>query len=471
MFQRLKARLNQEGELDDGMATNKHTQKRNRLLSLIILLLLAGLFVIFKLLKQSPTTLNSQQTTPAQAPSFGEIITDDFTDRDNRSALTLQRQEIEDVKGEVTTLTRDIQRLIQSNESTVSQLKKENDALKETLKAQQQAKSAPNTLPQAPSEATQTPTAHAGELFGTRPLPPRPQPSYATQDLQKDDFQYAPSDKASFERQGSGFDSFDFHWVSSDEARYRRTPENYVPSGTFVTAKITGGADANAGVFGQSDTAPIVFQTVHEGILPNGEKSHLKNCTIIGSVYGELSSSRGIVRTNTLSCVTQNRIIDIPVQGTVFNFGRNGIRGTSILRNGKIVQMAGVAGILTGLGETGAGLASTTSTSALGSTSTVNAEDVGLSMLGNATSEVGRKLSDYYIALAEQYHPFIEINPGGLVNIVFTQGFPLDDEGIERYEAAREKEEQKGSNGLLETITLNPLANELNQQMNTPFQP
>lgn len=129
--------------------------------------------------------------------------------------------------------------------------------------------------------------------------------------------------------------------------------------------------------------------------------------------------------------------------------------------------MAGISAILTGLGETGAGLASTTSTSALGSTSSINSEDVGLSLLGNATSEVGSKLSDYYIALAEQYHPFIEINPGGLVNIVFTQGFPLDEESIEQYEQqlAQEQASQAQSNSILETITLNPLANEVNQQL------
>ncbi|CDT33108.1 Protein TraB (fragment) [Vibrio crassostreae] len=175
-----------------------------------------------------------------------------------------------------------------------------------------------------------------------------------------------------------------------------------------------------------------------------------------------------MARTHTLSCIRDGRILDIPVQGTVFNFGRNGIRGTSILRNGKIVQMAGIAGILTGLGETGAGLASTTSTSALGSTSSINSEDVGLSLLGNATSEVGSKLSDYYIALAELYHPFIEINPGGIVNIVFTKGFPLDDEeAIKRYVDHQTKEqEQAKPDTLLETITLNPLAAEVNQQLN-----
>nr|WP_161494016.1 hypothetical protein [Vibrio mediterranei] len=38
-----------------------------------------------------------------------------------------------------------------------------------------------------------------------------------------------------------------------------------------------------------------------------------------------------------------------PIEATVFNFGKNGIAGTAIMRNSKIIQSAGVAGILTGL--------------------------------------------------------------------------------------------------------------------------
>ncbi|CAK2971727.1 conjugal transfer pilus assembly protein TraB [Vibrio crassostreae] len=368
-------------------------------------------------------------------------------------------------------LNRDVERLIMSNENTLAQMKKENESLRAEIRNNQEARrtvALPSTPASTSKEASHLTVMGDPAPFGSRPLPPKPLPSYATNDLQKESFQYSNADKASFDDQGQAFDSFDFFWTASSESAYQRTVDNYVPSGTFVTAKITGGADANAGAFGQSDTAPIVFQTVHEGVLPNGEKSHLKGCTIIGSVYGDLSSSRGVARTHTLSCIRDGHILDIPVQGTVFNFGRNGIRGTSILRNGKIVQMAGIAGILTGLGETGAGLASTTSTSALGSTSSLNSEDVGLSLLGNATSEVGSKLSDYYIALAELYHPFIEINPGGIVNIVFTKGFPLDDEeAIKRYVDHQTKEqEQAKPDTLLETITLNPLAAEVNQQLN-----
>lgn len=466
-MRRFKQWLLRESDLEDGVNANKQSKQRNQILSLLAIALLVAIFFAFKAFKQPRSSLDIAQEVVESAPNFGEIITDDFTDKDNRSVLTLQGQDIEDVKEKMENLNRDVERLIMSNETTLAQMKKENETLRAEIRNNQEAqRTVALPSPSASKEASHLTVMGEPAPFGSRPLPPKPLPSYATHDLQKESFQYSNADKASFDDQGQAFDSFDFFWTASSESAYQRTVDNYVPSGTFVTAKITGGADANAGAFGQSDTAPIVFQTVHEGVLPNGEKSHLKDCTIIGSVYGDLSSSRGVARTHTLSCIRDGRILDLPVQGTVFNFGRNGIRGTSILRNGKIVQMAGISGILTGLGETGAGLASTTSTSALGSTSSINSEDVGLSLLGNATSEVGSKLSDYYIALAELYHPFIEINPGGVVNIVFTKGFPLDDEeAIKRYVDRQEKEQAKPDT-LLETITLNPLAAEVNQQLN-----
>ncbi|MEZ8082814.1 TrbI/VirB10 family protein [Enterovibrio norvegicus] len=466
MIKNFKKWLTKEPDIDDGLVANTESTKRNQILSVIVIGVLVIAFAVFK--SSRPTKpVHASTTQEEEAPDFGEIITDDFTNRDNRSALTLQGQALKDVQDELSTFKDHVSRFESDSKSKIEALQKENDELRKEVK-RAGAVSAPS--PSSPSPSSETavslPTSDASSDFGVRPLPPKPAPSYATNDLMKGDFQYDKSASVSFDSQGGGFDSFDFYWETPDDQVYRRTTKNYVPSGTFVTAKITGGADANAGAFGQSDTAPIVFQTVHDGVLPNGEKSYLNNCTIIGSVYGDLSSSRGIVRTNTLSCVHDGRIIDIPVQGTAFNFGRNGIRGTSVLRNGKIIQMAGIAGILTGLGEAGKGLATTTSTSALGSTSSVNGEDIGLNLLGNATSEVGSKLSDYYIALAELYHPFIEVNPGGYVNIVFTAGFPLDDEGIEKYEARLADDKEQGeSNGLLETITLNPLAQQVNQTL------
>lgn len=263
--------------------------------------------------------------------------------------------------------------------------------------------------------------------------------------------------------QKSGIDHIALTWDSPEEER-KRTTENYVPAGTMVTAVITGGADANAGVNGQSDTSPIVFQTMSDGMLPNGTASRLNNCTVTGAVYGEVSSSRGIARTHRLSCIFKDdEIIDIPIEGTVFNYGRNGIRGNTVIRNGDIVQMAGVASLLKGTGDATKALTTTTSTSALGTTSAVNSEDALLSILGDGVQGAGETLADYYIKLAEQYHPFIELNPGNVVNIVFLKGFPLDAVGIAEYEAELAQQQSSmptPAAQIIENIS-NPLLNHL----------
>ncbi|MGL5668475.1 MAG: TraB/VirB10 family protein, partial [Shewanella sp.] len=268
----------------------------------------------------------------------------------------------------------------------------------------------------------------------------------------------------------NGIDFFALNWETpEDNLPKKRTPENYVPAGSFVTAVVTGGADANAGVNGQGDTVPMVFQTINQGILPNGKPSKLNNCTILGAAYGEISSSRGIVRTTRLSCIFEDEIIDIPVEATVFNYGRNGIRGSAIMKNGKIVQMAGISGILTGLGETGQALSQTTSNSALGSTSTVNGSDALLNLAGSASASVGSKLADYYIKLAEQYHPIIELNPGNTVNIVFLKGFPLDPVGLKEYEEALAQQAQTPTSATAQI--LNTISNPLMEQMPSNIAP
>ena len=220
----------------------------------------------------------------------------------------------------------------------------------------------------------------------------------------------------------AGIESFKFA-----SKKKPHTPENYVPAGAFVTAVMTGGADANAGVNGTADTAPVTFRAINNGFLPNGKKSHLKDCFFTASAYGEISSSRGIIRTDHMSCtLPNNEILDVPVQATAFNFGKNGVRGTPVMRNGKIVEMAGVSGLFTGLGDTAKNLSTTQSVSPLGTTTTINPSDALANLTGSSLEAVGSKLSDYYIKLAEQYHPVIELNAGAVVNIVFLQGFSLD---------------------------------------------
>ena len=237
-----------------------------------------------------------------------------------------------------------------------------------------------------------------------------------------------------------GIQTFSYQYPNQDVTPpYRRTSKNYVPSGSFVTAVTTGAADANAGVNGQSDTAPMTFRAIHDGILPNGRRSRLKDCSFTASAYGEISSNRGIARLDRMSCIFDDkihgeRILDIPVKGTAFNFGRNGIRGTPVMRNGKIMQMAGISGLFTGLGQTATDASSTAITSPSGVMSSVDPSQAFLNMGGASLENIGSKMADYYIKLAEQYHPIIELKVGAIVNLVFLEGFPLDEDKIAEYE-------------------------------------
>ncbi|QFT13608.1 TrbI/VirB10 family protein [Vibrio sp. THAF190c] len=478
MFDKFRARFfeDKDGDFEQGGDINTETTKRNKnLTTLLMTVLVVAVLGVYQYTRPKAVT-----AAPENPVTFGVIVDKEFTEKDNQSALVQQQQLIAKLRQEMRGLTDSMERLEKDTDERIARAKDETATLVEnkvrretqdkienlTAKVEQLQSNKPPTQIDKSQEGRGNALHWQGEpeILGQAKLPPRPIPT-SHDNPNIDTMSYSDSQERSFTP--SQFDSTDFVWTQ-DIASMKRTTDNYVPTGTFVTAIVTGGADANAGVLGQGDTTPVVLQTINEGILPNGKKSKLKDCTVTGATYGEISSSRGIVRTNRMSCILDNdEVLDVAVKGTVFNFGRNGIRGTTILKNGQVVQMAGLSGILTGLGEAGKGLSETTSTSALGSTSSVSGEDIGLNLLGNATASVGAKLADYYIGLAEMYHPIVEINPGAIVNIVFLEGFPLDPMAAEEYEKAQAETEESQSNQVMEVInhvTQNPLANQISAQ-------
>ena len=464
-----------QGDFDQGQALNEANGQRNWIILTILVTLAGGIYFATDYYMGS----DAEPLGEPAAIDFGAVIDNDFTEKDNQSALTAQQNALDAQQRTLDKLVKTIENIERNNHTATLDLKRKLERFQQgvTDKIDHQLDTATASLL---NEAGSSAASRSGVNHDADPLglgSPQGFPRNGNNQHSNVSGQYTLPprpvagryDSSNAAYQGSsvtppatqnGIDSFTLSWQSPQQNQpQKRTPDNYVPAGTFVTAVITGGADANAGVNGQGDTVPMVFQTLNAGILPNGKPSRLNNCTIIGAVYGEISSSRGIVRTQRLSCIFDEEIIDIPVEGTVFNFGRNGIRGTTIMKNGKIVQMAGVSGILTGIGETGKALSETTSTSPLGSTTTLSGGDALLNLAGSASASVGSKLADYYIKLAEQYHPIIELNPGNTVNIVFLKGFPLDPVGISEYEEALANQTQtplSSTAQILNTIS-NPL--------------
>lgn len=207
-----------------------------------------------------------------------------------------------------------------------------------------------------------------------------------------------------------------------------KTKINYVPPGTFAKAVLLSGADTNAGTNGQADTMPITMRITDDGILPNNTHSNLKDCFVTAAAYGDPSSERAQIRLQRLSCVREEgRILDIPVEGTISDMGGNdGLRGHVVMRNGKLLWNAGISGMLSGVGSAMQQSLTTQAISPLGTTSSVASGKVfQYGALGGANTAMS-KIADYYIKLAELYHPIVQIHAGSHVDIMFLKGFYLD---------------------------------------------
>jgi conjugal transfer pilus assembly protein TraB len=208
----------------------------------------------------------------------------------------------------------------------------------------------------------------------------------------------------------------------------KKNPDSFVPAGTFAEAIMLGAADASAGVQSQTTPTPMLFRLVADGTLPNHKKSHLKDCVATAAVVGDISSERGQIRLERLSCTFPNgEIVEQAVEGTVFGMdAKNGVRGTPVWREGALLSRAALSGTLSGLSNAVSQAYTTTSISPLGSTQTVNNGDILKYGAAQGASNAMEKLADYNIKRAEQYHPVIQLSAGQSVDIVFLCGFYLD---------------------------------------------
>jgi len=129
------------------------------------------------------------------------------------------------------------------------------------------------------------------------------------------------------------------------------------------------------------------------------------------------------VRTRSISCSLPQGDVDMKIKGHISFMGKNGIKGTVVMRNGKILGLAGFSGFLDGIGK-GIEKASTP-TVGIGATASMGASDVMGAGIGGGASKAAQTLSEYYIKRAEQYHEIIPIGAGNKVTVVFNDGFQL----------------------------------------------
>jgi len=206
-----------------------------------------------------------------------------------------------------------------------------------------------------------------------------------------------------------------------------RDTRRYIPSGAFTRAILLGGLDAPTGGQSQRNPQPVLLRLVDNAVLPNHFRSRIKECFVVGAGYGDVSSERAYIRTESMSCVTRDgTAIDVPIKGYVAGEdGKAGMRGRLVSKQGQLLANALLAGVAGGIGQAFQQSSTTMSVSPLGATSTVEPGKQFEAGFGSGVGKALDRLAQYYISLAEKVFPVIEIDAGRTVDVVITQGISL----------------------------------------------
>ena len=200
----------------------------------------------------------------------------------------------------------------------------------------------------------------------------------------------------------------------------------YIPAGTFTQGILLNGLDAPASMKGKSNPYPTIIRLTNLSFLPNRYRLSMKGCFVIAEGYGSLSSERVYLRTTDLSCVVKggNKHISAPIKGYIVGeHGKVGLRGKVVTKQGAILAREFVAGLMQGFASVVQQQSMTLSTSALGSTSSINPSNIGEAGLGQGLGTAAGELSKFYMKMANSMMSVVVVGAGRKLTLVLTHGF------------------------------------------------
>ncbi len=206
--------------------------------------------------------------------------------------------------------------------------------------------------------------------------------------------------------------------------------ETYIPAGSILTGTIITGGDfpTNKGAFDQP--TPLLIRISKEAILPNRFRSDIRECFLLAGGAGDLASERAKLRGESLSCVRRDgSVIETSLDSYVTGEdGKEGVKGRVVSKQGQFIARSLMSGFLGGMSE--AFDVNPVPVLATTSTGETQYQDVfsNSAMQGAAVkgaSDALDRLAQFYLDMAEEIFPVIEINAGRQVDVVVIKGTSL----------------------------------------------
>ena len=202
----------------------------------------------------------------------------------------------------------------------------------------------------------------------------------------------------------------------------------YLPP-SFMEATLLSGLDAPVLKEAKSNPVPVLLRIKDLAVLPNRLKADLKGCFVIAEGHGDLADERAHLRLVSLSCIAKNgqAVIDQKIKGFVVDEdGKIGLKGHVVSRMGSAIARSALAGFFGGVGEGLTAASTVQSVSPLGATQTIDTDDIARAAVGKGIASGFAELQRFYLELARQSMPVIEVGATKTITLVVSEGVELE---------------------------------------------
>ncbi|WP_277850680.1 TrbI/VirB10 family protein [Moellerella wisconsensis] len=212
--------------------------------------------------------------------------------------------------------------------------------------------------------------------------------------------------------------------------------QTYLPATSILSGVFISGMDAPTSQNARKDPYPALIRIKKDAILPNRFRADVRECGMLAAGFGELSSERGYFRSEVITCIRDDgAVFESPIDAyAVGEDGKAGVRGRLVTKQGQYLAKALTVGFL----QAASSLFSVQSIPTINVTRDNNSskknntpyEQVMSSeaLQGAAIAGVGGaldRLADFYMNMAGDLFPVIEIDPGRSVDFIVQKGVTL----------------------------------------------
>ena len=205
-----------------------------------------------------------------------------------------------------------------------------------------------------------------------------------------------------------------------------------MPAGSFFRGILLNGVDAPVTMVAKKTPYPVLIKVKTEAWLPNEYRYDITGCYIVAAAWGDMSSERAYFRTERLSCIRKDGgVIETPLDASIVDGqdGKLGVFGRLVSKQGQIIGRTILAEMISGFGN------------ALSPRQSIPVFEIGESEndeedyyytppLKKALSygffsgvgESMKRVADFYLKMAEQTFPVIEIQAGTPVEVFLLRG-------------------------------------------------